>query len=91
MATEVIKKDGSKVAFDASKIRSVIRAAGVGANLPEERIEELVKEVGNVVIDAAEKSETVSTREIRAMALDELDRIAPQVSAGWRAYDAKKE
>ena len=91
MATEVIKKDGSRVAFDGSKIRSVIRAAGVGADLPKERIEELVKEVGNVVIDAVEKSETVSTREIRAMALDELDRVAPQVSAGWRAYDAKKE
>jgi len=91
MATEVVKKDGSKVAFDASKIRNAIRAAGVGAGLPEERIKELAGEVGNVVIDAVEKSETVSTREIRAMTLDELDRVAPQVSAGWRAYDEKKE
>lgn len=91
MASQVIKRDGSKEAFDASKIRGAIRGAAEGAGLSEERVEKLVEEVGNVIIGLADEREVIAAREIRAMALNELDRVAPLASAAWRSHDAEKE
>ncbi|MDO8474467.1 MAG: ATP cone domain-containing protein [bacterium] len=95
MATQVIKKDGSKQPFDVEKIKRAIEGAAREAGLPEERISQVVREVSEAVIsqtgardDSSEKE--IASSEIKAMILNELDRVDPSVSAAWRTYEASK-
>jgi len=86
MASFVIKKDGTKEPFDEQKIKNSIAAAATGANLPEERKNELVDQVSALAIQAAAGKEEMATSEIRESILSELDRIEPSVSAAWRSH-----
>ncbi len=86
MAKEVTKKDGTKVPFDAGKIRNAIAAAAAMADLPEEKKDEVVEEVASRVIQMAESKEEIETSEIRQNILSELDSIEPAISAAWRKY-----
>jgi len=90
MATEVIKKDGSKEPFSAEKIMNSIDAAAEDAKLSHELGDAIIEEVSDTVIEFAKAKESVTTTEIKDKILAELDRLAPSVSAAWRAYDAKK-
>lgn len=87
MAKEVIKKDGSREPFDPEKLRESIRAAAEMTDLPQDRVEELVQEVGDVAIEAAEQKEVIGTFAIREAILRELDQVEPSVSEAWRAYE----
>jgi len=90
MAREVIKKDGTRQPFDASKIRNSIALAAERTSLPEERKSAVVEQVASVVIAMAEQKEEIATSEIRAKILSELDRVEPSVSAAWREYEQQK-
>jgi transcriptional regulator NrdR family protein len=90
MASEVIKKDGSKEAFDPEKIKRSILAAAQGANLAEERASEVVEQVSKAAIEMAEAKEIISTSEIKDKILSDLDEIEPSVSAAWRQHDQEK-
>jgi len=91
MASQVIKKDGSRESFDVSKIERAIRAAASLTELSEERVEEVVREVSAVVVKVAEEKETITSYEIRDVLLGKLDRIEPAVSEVWRQYRKNKE
>jgi transcriptional regulator NrdR family protein len=91
MASNVVKKDGSKEPLDAEKIRNSIAAAAELANLSEEKKNEVVEQVATAVIQTAEDKEEIATSEIREKILSELDRIEPTVSAAWRKYDQEKK
>lgn len=90
MAKVVIKKDGTKEAFDAEKIRSSIAAAAERTDLPAERKNEVVEQVSNLVIQEVEEKEEVATSEIREKILNELDLIEPSISSAWREYEQSK-
>ncbi|RLC38062.1 MAG: transcriptional regulator [Candidatus Nealsonbacteria bacterium] len=90
MAKEVIKKDGRREPFDPEKIKNSIRKAADGTDLSEERKNEVVQQVAQVVIQMAEEKEEIATSEIREKILSELDRVEPSVSAAWRKYDETK-
>ena len=90
MANFVIKKDGTKVAFDANKIRNAIAAAARGAGLAEEDQAGIINRVSGSVIQSLVGQEEVATAEIKQKILNELDATAPAVSASWRAYDQQK-
>ena len=92
MALEVIKKDGSREPFDASKIRTAVRAAASSTELSEERVNEIVAEVSSKAISVVENNEeAVLTDKLRDIILSELDRVAPAVSAVWRKHGKQKE
>ncbi len=91
MASNVIKKDGTKEPFDAEKIKKSIAAAAEQAGLSEERKNEIVGQVAPVVIQMTEEKEEIATSEIREKALSELDRVEPSVSAAWRKYDQEQK
>ena len=91
MASEVIKKDGSRQPFDAEKIRISITIAAEQANLLGERKNEVVEKVTAVVIQMAEGRGEIATSEIKEKILSELDLMEPAVSASWRNYDQEKK
>jgi len=91
MTKFVIKKDGTKELFNASKIEDAVRAAAKAVDFSEERIQELIKSVLVKVIESTKDSEEVSSVEIKRIVIEELDIIEPSVSASWRNYDLGKE
>ena len=91
MASEVIKKDGTKEPFDPEKIKKAIASAAEQANLPEERKNEVIEEVAATVIQMADAKEEIMTSEIKEKILSELDRVEPAVSAAWRKHDQESK
>lgn len=91
MAKEVIKKDGTKEPFDVEKIKKAVSFAAQGANVLEERKNELVEQVTNAVLRVAGGKEEIATSEIKEKILSELDRLEPAVSAAWREYEEGKK
>jgi len=91
MITEVTKKDGTKVPFDAEKIKKAIMAAAARTELQEERKSEVTEQVMASILQMAAAKEEITTAEIREKALSELDVSEPSVSQAWRAYDEEKQ
>lgn len=90
MASEVIKKDGSREAFDPEKIRKTINAAAQRCDIPEDRKNEIINKVTGAAVQMASEREEITTAEIRDKILSELDIIEPQISSSWRQYDQDK-
>jgi len=90
MANEVIKKSGIKEMFEPDKIRKSITKAIERVNIPEQRKDEIVEEVSEIVISNLKERGDVESSEIRESILSELDRIAPVVSNTWREYEQNK-
>jgi transcriptional regulator NrdR family protein len=91
MATEVIKKDGSREPFDSERIKKSIVSAAREVDLPEERKNEIIEGVAATVIQMADAKEEIATSEIKEKILSELDRVEPAVSASWRKYDQENK
>jgi transcriptional regulator NrdR family protein len=91
MATQVIKKDGSKVPFEPEKIRKAVLMAAAEANISEDKKQEIAGKVMGAVIQMVEGKEEVTSTDIRTKALMELDNIEPTVSDAWRKYDREKK
>lgn len=90
MATQVIKKDGSKRPFDATKIKMAIEGAAKEAGLPDDKASQVASEVLNIILEKTGSQEEIATSEIGAIILSELDRIEPSVSQAWKTYEASK-
>ena len=86
MASQVIKKDGTKQPFDPEKIRRAIGLAVEQAGLSEERKNEVVEQVAVAAIQLADTKEEIATSEIKEKILSELDNIEPSVASVWREY-----
>ena len=91
MATQVIKKDGTRQPFDAEKIKNSIAAAAARTDLSEERQAQVVGQVAAKIIRIADAKEEIATSEIRESILEELDIVEPTVSDAWRKYDREKK
>lgn len=91
--TVVIKKGGFKEPFSETKVRKGIERASLEAGLSQERSAEVVSQVVGALLEQLTLKEEVASSEIRDAVLDQLDRVAPEVSAHWRRYNqtVKKE
>jgi hypothetical protein len=74
---KVVKMDGSLEDFDQAKIER----SCVNAGAPPEVAREIAEEVSRRAYDG------ISTREIRAMVLEELEKRNPEWADNWRFYD----
>lgn len=90
MAKEVIKKNGSREAFDSAKIMKSIELSAREAGLDEAKAQGLVQQIGDAAVRFAEGKEVISTSAIQEKILGDLDNAEPSVSAAWRRYDAAK-
>ena len=91
MASNVIKKDGTKEPFNPEKIKNAIRAAAVRTDLSEEKKNEVIEQVTAPVIQMTDTKEEIATSEIREKVLTELDRVEPAIAEAWRKYDQEKK
>jgi len=89
MAKIVVKKDGTEEPFDLAKLKESIRVNAIDSALKEVggRINDIVEQTSQRVVNATEKREKISTGEIRTMILDDLGETAPLVAKIWRQYD----
>lgn len=91
MITEVIKKDGSRQPFDGDKLRRSIELACQDAGVAPERSREVIELVSSAVLLLAADKTEISTTELKAQVLGELDKTEPSAAEAWRRYEAKKE
>ncbi|MDP4007518.1 MAG: ATP cone domain-containing protein [bacterium] len=90
MATEVIKRDGSKQPFDEGKIRKSIEAACQDAGLAPEKTDEVVSKVLPSVLEVASAKEEVATSEIADAVLAGLETADSMVAEAWRKHIQNK-
>jgi len=90
MSSEVVKKGGVKEMLEPDKIRRSITKAIERVNMPEQRKDEIVEEVSEIVISNLKERGDVESSEIRESILSELDRVAPIVANAWREYEQNK-
>lgn len=90
MAQTVIKRDGSKEPFDSGKINRGIMAAAKEGGLPEEQARKVADQVSATVLQAVANRQEVTTAELKARVLKELDRIAPAAAEAWRSYERSR-
>ena len=90
MINFVIKQNGEKEAFNSEKITSAITAAAKEAEYPEEKVVEVSEKVVVAVTSAFSEKEEVTSAEIKAKVLSELDTLAPEIATAWRKYDESK-
>lgn len=87
MVNFVIKKDGSRIAFESGKVKNSVMAAAAEAGLSNDEASDLAEKVLDKVLVSFGSQEEVATSEIKGKALSELDSTAPSVSESWRKYD----
>lgn len=91
MATQVIKKDGSKQAFDAEKIKKTIALACQEGGCSEERKGQVVEQISASTLALADAKDEIATSEIRDKILAELDALEPAASGAWRKHDSEQK
>jgi transcriptional regulator NrdR family protein len=87
--TIVVKRDGKKERFEASKIRRSIEAAATEAKLSDMKVKKLAENASRNLIDYAKKEKEIRSDTIRENILNKLDTTAPEVSRAWRDYDRR--
>ena len=91
MAQQVIKRDGTKQAFDENKMRKSIEMAAREAGLAEDRVNAVVEQVAGAALQLAAGKEEIATSELRTLILARLDEVEPAAAAVWRKHDEGKD
>jgi len=90
MATTVIKRDGTKQAFDEGKLRRSVESASTEAGFNEEKIHEVAGKVLPAVLELASSKDEISTLELKQAILSGLDQAEPLVATAWRKHEESK-
>jgi transcriptional regulator NrdR family protein len=89
--TQVIKRGGKKrESFNPSKIKGAIKRSAKEAGFSASRVEEVVKNVGNGVIDFFGKKKVVKAVDIRKSILGRLERTAKKAAQSWKKFEKRK-
>ena len=91
MVKTVIKRDGSRVPFESTKISRAVIAAAAEAGFSAEESQAAANRVMSVVIQYTSNQEDIFTDELKNLILDELDESSPAVSKAWRQYDQRNK
>jgi transcriptional regulator NrdR family protein len=88
---EVIKRDGTRQPFSEQKLRSSIENAAKEAEIPTNRIKQVVGDAAREPLEMAKGAKSLETKTIREKILSRLDTIEPAVSEAWRGFDQNKK
>lgn len=91
MVRYVIKRNGDKELFNGKKIFRAVELAGREAKIPEEQVTGLASAVFNRVTQELGDRETVPTKEIRRIVLDELEAREGRIAGAWLRYEKFKQ
>ena len=73
------------------KIKKVVSAAAMQANLSEEETTQLAGQISNTIAQSTMGREEIPSAEIKEMILNELDTVNPSVAEAWRNYEQGKQ
>lgn len=90
MIKYVFKKGGKKESFDQEKIKKSISFALEKTDFSDQKKEEILKSVFSTIIEFLKEKKEVSTAEVEAEILIELDKLAPKAAENWRQYRLEK-
>jgi transcriptional regulator NrdR family protein len=90
MVSFVVKKDGSRVAFNKEKMELALASACNDAQLPEENKNAVVKEISNLVLMDLDSREDITSGELRKMILSKLEGAYPEVAEAWQEFEETK-
>ena len=90
MTKQVIKRDGTKEAFDGEKMRKSIEVAAISAGLSMDRTNELVNQILDVVLKAVNGKEEIATSELSKSVFDQLNIVEPKMAELWKQYEEEK-
>ena len=90
MAKQVIKRDGTKEDFDGEKMRKSIEVAAIGAGLSMDRTNEVVSQILDIVLKAANGKEEITTSELSESVFGQLNTIEPKIAELWKKYEEEK-
>lgn len=86
MAKEIIKKDGTVQPFDEMKIRRSIEKATEDAGMSPEKSAPVVQQTAEKALAHAASKDTITTAELKAEILQNLETAAPEAAAAWKKY-----
>ena len=90
MVNFVIKKDGTKEAFNPEKIKRVVGIAAADAGLANDKATGIVEQVLAAVMQSTSNKEEIAAADLKKIILDKLDAVAPSASQAWRNYEKTK-
>lgn len=88
---EVIKRDGTRQPFSEQKLRSSIENAAKEAEIPANRVKQVVGDAAREPLEMAKNAKSLETKTIREKILSRLDTIEPSVSEAWREFDQTRK
>jgi len=88
---QVIKRGGRRQKFIPAKIKNSIKKAATGARISPARTRELVKDVGESVIDLYKRKKLVKSVDLRKSILGRLNRRMKSVASAWKKGEKKKK
>lgn len=88
---QVIKRGGRRQKFIPAKIKNSIKKAAKAARVSPAKTRELVKDVGESVIDLYKRKKLVKTIDIRKSILGRLNRRAKSVASAWKKSEKRKK
>jgi len=88
---QVIKRGGRKQMFMPSKIKNSIMKAARAARISPAKTKDLVKDVGESVIDLYKRKKLVKTVDLRKSILGRLSRRVKSVASAWKKTEKRKK
>lgn len=89
MVSHVLKRNGSRQAFNAGKLKRAVERAAKDAKLGMAKRKELLKEVVDPLANLVKKKRLVRASALRKALLGRLERRAKSAAAAWRSFDRK--
>lgn len=90
MVKKVIKKGGKIEPFYPDKIRKSLSGLFDSLKISPEKKTEIIDKVFQEVVDFLKDKKEISTAEIEAKILLELENILPEAARNWREYRIRK-
>ncbi len=90
MATQVIKKDGTKEPFEGERLRKSIEVAAINASSSMDEVSKITNKVLNVTLGIAAKKDEIATSELGESVFNELNKIKPEIAEIWKRHEKEK-
>ena len=87
--THVVKKSGAIESFNADKLIRSLKKASIDSDRNLQDMQDIIAPITNDIRRIAEQKETIDTKTIRSMVLDQLDTRASPVSFAWRKFEKR--
>jgi transcriptional regulator NrdR family protein len=87
--TRVVKRSGAVESFNADKLIRSLKKASIDSDRNLDDMQNIIAPITNDIRRIAEQRETIDTKLIRSMVMEQLDNRASPVSFAWRKFEKR--